>query len=364
MSVTIPDSVTSIGGYAFSGCSGLKSVIIGNGVTSLGTRAFYGCSGYTLILRMSALSRQTLMDASLSGAARVYCPHSRRIDVALAVGDMLKIAGYPENTIFQAEIVSAQIRESDPTVMDVSYIVHSDTNIVNVRALAFENGERGFSTVVRPETFIEGTDANLGDGITANVEHRLSWKVSSDWAIDLAKVKFEVLAMKPGDLLLPMHFVTIPAAEGHMKTIVSVNDLSDAAYEITRDENYYNGVYKQWGWNYSKLVGHRLLLNALFWLYASGDTELSLSNGVLTANNIALVRHAGFLNNYSSDALTDDPRWAPHWSLYTNAIRYFFGKMGYRILEGSAELAWVNENTRLNLQPQKFRQYAVKTVEE
>ena len=48
-SVTIPDSVTSIGGYAFSGCSGLTSVTIGNGVTSIGYQAFSGCSGLTSV---------------------------------------------------------------------------------------------------------------------------------------------------------------------------------------------------------------------------------------------------------------------------------------------------------------------------
>ena len=40
-------SVTSIGDYAFSGCSGLTSVTIGNSVTSIGDRAFYGCTRLT-----------------------------------------------------------------------------------------------------------------------------------------------------------------------------------------------------------------------------------------------------------------------------------------------------------------------------
>ena len=44
-SVTIPDSVTSIGYYAFSGCTGLTSVTIGSGVTSIGEGAFSGCTG-------------------------------------------------------------------------------------------------------------------------------------------------------------------------------------------------------------------------------------------------------------------------------------------------------------------------------
>ena len=42
-SITIPDSVTSIGGDAFSGCRSLTSITIGNGVTSIGYYAFSGC---------------------------------------------------------------------------------------------------------------------------------------------------------------------------------------------------------------------------------------------------------------------------------------------------------------------------------
>jgi BspA type Leucine rich repeat region (6 copies)/Immunoglobulin domain len=41
--VTIPNSVTSIGGGAFTSCTGLTSVTIGNSVTSIGYSAFLNC---------------------------------------------------------------------------------------------------------------------------------------------------------------------------------------------------------------------------------------------------------------------------------------------------------------------------------
>ena len=48
-SVTIPNSVKSIGGSAFYGCHLMTSVTIGNSVTSIGGSAFYGCEALTSI---------------------------------------------------------------------------------------------------------------------------------------------------------------------------------------------------------------------------------------------------------------------------------------------------------------------------
>ena len=48
-SITIPEGVTSIGDYAFYDCTSLTSITIPNGVTSIGNCAFIGCSSLTSI---------------------------------------------------------------------------------------------------------------------------------------------------------------------------------------------------------------------------------------------------------------------------------------------------------------------------
>ena len=92
----------------------------------------------------------------------------------------------------RTEVISAQMRDSDPTVMDVKYRVSSSSDKVNVRVLAFEDGVRSFANVVRPTTFLEGSV--IGDNVPANTVNSFAWKVSADWKVDLAKVSVEVLA--------------------------------------------------------------------------------------------------------------------------------------------------------------------------
>lgn len=77
-SVTIGNSVTSIGGLAFSGCRGLTSVTIGNSVTSVGGWAFKNCSSLTSINFNGTKDKWNAIDKGSSwnvgtGDYTIYC---------------------------------------------------------------------------------------------------------------------------------------------------------------------------------------------------------------------------------------------------------------------------------------------------
>lgn len=78
-SITIPDSVTSIGGSAFAGCTGLTSVTIPNSVTSIGDYAFFECTGLTDIKfngtmeQWKAISKGISWEFNVPSTCKVVC---------------------------------------------------------------------------------------------------------------------------------------------------------------------------------------------------------------------------------------------------------------------------------------------------
>lgn len=72
----IPDEVTEIKNYAFSGCSSLTSVTIGNGVTSIGKQAFYNCN----------LTSLTIPDRVTSIGERAFEGNSDLVSVTIGEG--------------------------------------------------------------------------------------------------------------------------------------------------------------------------------------------------------------------------------------------------------------------------------------
>ena len=70
----MPNSVTSIGDGAFSGCSGLTELTLPNSVTRIGDCAFYGCTGLTELILPNSVS-------SIGDIAFTYCSGLEKITV-------------------------------------------------------------------------------------------------------------------------------------------------------------------------------------------------------------------------------------------------------------------------------------------
>jgi len=77
-SIDIPNSVTSISDWAFASCSGLISIDIPNSVTSIGGCAFYGCSGMTSVTIPNSVT-------SIADWAFFYCSSLTSIDIPSSV---------------------------------------------------------------------------------------------------------------------------------------------------------------------------------------------------------------------------------------------------------------------------------------
>lgn len=179
--------------------------------------------------------------------ARNYCC---RIGAAGLLLTML--AGIAHANVAPEVVIHSAEMRPGTTYMDISFRVNDpDDATVKVRALAFIDGVRSFTNVIRPETFVEGTDANLGNAIPANQDLVLTWNVAVDWDIDLEQVKFEILALDDRGLL-EFDWVTIPATDETEAFTISLNAPTDQE-----------------------------ILNALFWLYADGDDWLTVEDGLL-----------------------------------------------------------------------------------
>ncbi|MBQ0046541.1 MAG: leucine-rich repeat domain-containing protein [Prevotellaceae bacterium] len=79
-SITIPESVTSIGSYAFSGCSRLTSITIPNSVTSIGNEAFSGCSNINNIYVDAEVPLGGMSSTGLSTGINVFVSKRSMID--------------------------------------------------------------------------------------------------------------------------------------------------------------------------------------------------------------------------------------------------------------------------------------------
>lgn len=122
-SVTLPDSVTSIGESAFYDCNSLTSVTIPNSVKIIGTRAFHTCSSLTSVTIGNSV-------ATVGYAAFQYCSSLTSIEIP----DSVKIIGM---FAFQycTSLTSVTLPNSVTSIGDEAF-----QYCKNLENVTFENG--------------------------------------------------------------------------------------------------------------------------------------------------------------------------------------------------------------------------------
>ncbi len=117
-SVTIGNSVTSIGDYAFDGCTGLTSVTIGNSVTRIGSSAFSGCTGLTRVTIGKGVT--SIGESAFYGCYRLIEVYNKStLSITAGSSSYGDIAYYAKN-VYKNE------GESKLTTDENGYVIYTD----------------------------------------------------------------------------------------------------------------------------------------------------------------------------------------------------------------------------------------------
>lgn len=332
----LPESVEYIYEQAFARCPSVSKISLGKNLKIVAESAFEGCKMVSELVFPDTLSKLE-SDAFAGFDALGVVVFKGAVPKGLKISGLLKpdtLVYYTsehgaewqkiiplENAVglYHGErgvvaVSSFLPREGDASILEAKYIVDSKKPRVKIRVLAFADGVHSFANVLRPQTFVDGTDVNVGDDITPHEEKTVAWKVGADWATKLSKVDFEILALEGG--LLPLETIHIPAIGSHRSAVVSWNKIQEGQ-----------------------------VMDALYWLYADADEGLVLENGSLKRadTGVTLVK---------DDKIVDGAA----------AVEYVYSRMGYQVLSGD-ELTYVRDATDISFAPNGIRQYAYKVID-
>ena len=154
--MTIPDGVTSIGGYAFCGCSGLTSVAIPDSVRGIENYAFYGCSGLTRVTIPNSVG--LLGNAAFSGCGGIT-------DVTVPQG----VCSIGLSTIFPSAsrgITNVVVAAGVTKLASSSFSNCSSLKSVTIPASVTRIEDNVFSDCASlKDVYFEGDMPDIGEGI-------------------------------------------------------------------------------------------------------------------------------------------------------------------------------------------------------
>ena len=146
---TIPSNVTTIGGGAFSGCTGLTSISIPGSVTTIEGSAFYGCTGLTSVTIPGSVT-------TIGGSAFSGCTGLTSIMIPSSV---TTIGEYAFRNCTGPNLLSIKVEEGNPTYdsrNDCNALIETATDslIIGCKNTFIPDGVK----VVGPYAFSECSD--------------------------------------------------------------------------------------------------------------------------------------------------------------------------------------------------------------
>jgi hypothetical protein len=123
----IPNSVTSIGSGAFSGCSSLTSITIPNSVTSIGDSAFDGCSTLTLV----TINSDIIVNAAYAYYNNISDMFGSQVSNYI-IGNEVKGIGC--NVFYGCSITSVTVGNNVTSIRSRAFYNCSSLNTIHVKA--------------------------------------------------------------------------------------------------------------------------------------------------------------------------------------------------------------------------------------
>ena len=248
-SVVIPDSVTSIGSYAFDGCNNITSVVIGDSVDSIGDCAFRDCSGLTSVVIPSSVTY-------IGPDAFKGCSNLKDVYIE-DVESWLDIDGYDYGGVNSY----GTLHVFDHKGNEITNLVIPD-NITSIPRYAFQNAKNITSVTISDRVASIGNHAfsgcyNLKDVYIEDVESWLNIETDNyGYATNYGTLHIlDNEGNEITDIVIPESITSIPgAAFENAKNITSIT-IPDSVTSIG-DRAFYNTVYYNKLWNILYIGNH------------------------------------------------------------------------------------------------------------
>ncbi len=239
--IKIPDSVTSIGEQAFYSCDLLTNAIIGNGVATIGERAFYGCSALTSItIGNSVTSIGDHAFQNCSGLTGVTIPKSV---TSIGWSAFQNCSGLTNLTISNASTSIGNFSFHNCSVLTN---VTMGNNVTSIGESAFQNC-KNLTSIIIPDSV-----RSIGYAAFYDTAY---YNDNSNWENDVLYIGKHLIKAKTtlsGDYRIKASTLTIAASAffGCSELTITIPDsvisIGEAAFYDTAnyndDSNWENGV--------------------------------------------------------------------------------------------------------------------------